>query len=733
MIRRAVQLLLGTSLLSVMAVAGPGSIRASAAEYGFSWRLPTPQGNAVGGTDFENATTGYAVGRRGTVLVTTDAGVTWTQRELFPGFAVDLEDVLVLGPGHLLAVGAPPGIFESTDAGVSWSTVPNPSTSTLTDLEVVSGPLLSVVGHAGQVLRSSDGGASWNLLPAPGPNDLREQVWVDPTHGYVLGPFLARRTTDGGQTWAPLNGVSESEPFNEGFFTDASHGTILSDFQMWRSVDGGVSWTGDFVHPIVYMGNAIVLGPLHYLVCTNLEGAAVWETTNGGMDWTNRLWAGDGGFLDFDRLDDGTLILPSDEGDLYRSTDNGQTWSNATYTAFDPPRGVIGAIGVGPGGSGAAGTTGVPPTYWFHTADGGSTWQPQPGGPAIAFTSGIEYWDANRAVAGGDYGQMWRTTDGGAVWSPVPLPSPPANGRAFRLSLPAPGVAFAAVFGQTQSKVYRTTDHGATWELRNSGLPGSGGLLAISFLDTNTGFVGGYVGGSPVVFKTTNGGGSWSPIGTAGLGSYMLDMHWMDAQTGFVTLNQGSPGIFRTTNGGALWTSVWAGAANDLAFAPDHVHGAMAKNDFFTDGVLVVTEDGGATWESLALPATTAGTCVTAAEDGFWVGGRGNCIMKVTRFDPASVEEPSSPASGGPGRALRARPSVGGRFEIDLSAGDGDRIDLAVYDILGRRVASLDAGSRPATWDGTMRDGRSAPPGVYFIRLTSGAEAHAARVVLVRP
>jgi len=94
---------------------------------------------------------------------------------------------------------------------------------------------------------------------------------------------------------------------------------------MWKTTDGGASWTGGFVHPLSYLGNAVVYGPLHYLVCTNLEGAFVWETTDGGRAGRKRLLGSWGGFLDLDRLADGTLILPSSEGDLYRSTDDGQT------------------------------------------------------------------------------------------------------------------------------------------------------------------------------------------------------------------------------------------------------------------------------------------------------------------------------------------------------------------------------------------------------------------------
>ncbi len=742
MMHRAVRILVLAVAVPILAIALLSSRPVRAVEYEFSWRLPTPQGNPLGGTDFESATVGYAVGWRGTVLVTTDGGVSWTQRDLFPDFAADLEDVLVLGPGHLLAVGSPPGIFESTDAGISWSAVPNPSTSTLVDVEVVTPGILSAVGTAGQVLRSSDDGASWELRASPGPNDLREQLWLDSSNGYVLGLFLARRTTDGGQSWIPLSGVNEWEPFSEAFFTDASHGTILSDSSIWTTTNGGTSWTGEMVHPIVYMGNTIVLGPLHYLVSTNLEGAMLWETTNGGADWTMLLLAGQGGFLDFDRLDDGSLILPSDEGDLYRSTDDGQTWTNAADAAFDPPRGVIGAIGVGPGGSGAAGTSGVPPTYWFHTGDGGSSWQAQPSGPAIAFTQEIVYWDAANAVAAGDYGQMWRTTDGGTVWSPAALPNPPSNGRAYRISAPAPGIAFTAVFGQTQSKVYRTTDSGATWELRSAGLPAAGGLLAISFLDPAVGFVGGYVNSLPVMYKTTDAGGSWSPIGTTGLTSYMSDMHWTDAQTGFATVPNGTPGIYRTTNGGTLWNNVWPERVHDISFASDDNHAAATEYEFYADGSIVVTEDGGATWESLTLPAWNVGTCVTAVDDGFWVGGYGNGIIKATRIDPTSGIDTPGPSEARSTAKLAARPSVGVQFEIDLSVGGGGPFDLGVYDVLGRRVATLERGSvaapamgdakRTVVWDGATSDGRPAAPGCYFIRLATVNEMRAVKVVLQR-
>ncbi len=713
------------------------STSAAATEYQFSWALPTPQGNALRGADFQDAATGWAVGDRGAVLVTTDGGASWVSRNLFPGFTIDLQDVLSLGSGELLAVGASPGVFRSADSGASWSPVTNPSTGTLNDLERVSSTILCAAGDDGQVLRSTDAGVTWTMLASPGAQDLHEQLWLDPSNGYVLGSFLARRTTNGGQTWLPLSGVPDNQIFNEVFFTDAQHGVILSDFAIWRTTNAGATWADEFpASNVVYMGNVALLSADHWFVVTNLEGASIFETTDGGHNWDVSLQAGGGGFLDIDLLPDGAMVAVSDEGDAFRSSDAGATWSNATHTAVTGLRGEIGAIGVGPSGQGAAGTDTSPPLHWFHTDDGGATWSEDPTGPQIAFTQAIEYWDADRAVVAGDYGQMWRTTNGGQNWLPVAIPNNPTNGRAFNLSVPAAGIAFAAVTGQTQSRVYRTTDYGVTWEQRSNGIPSSGGLTGISFVDENLGFASGYTGGSPRMFKTTDGGASWAAIGVTGLPSWTWQIHWHDSLVGLAAVYN-SGGIYRTTNGGGSWTRVWSENAYDLAFS-DALHGAATRDSWHHDGTIFVTEDGGATWDSIVLPSTTAGSCLYPVADGFWVGGGSAVIMKVTRIDPAAAGDPLSPGGDRGDIALRVRGTLGPKVEVEYSLPRPGALRCDVLDAQGRRVAVLEQGrgdgavAGTIVWDGATGAGRRAPDGVYFIRFSTDRSAKAAKVVLSR-
>jgi hypothetical protein len=64
------------------------------------------------------------------------------------------------------------------------------------------------------------------------------------------------------------------------------------------------------------------------------------------------------------------------------------------------------------------------------------------------------------------------------------------------------------------------------------------------------------------------------------------------------------------------------------------------------------------------------------------------------------------------------------------------RPSLDIFDVLGRRVRSLDApgnaGRHEVTWDGLDSEGRAIPSGVYWIRLSLPGEAQTVRAVHIR-
>ena len=66
-----------------------------------------------------------------------------------------------------------------------------------------------------------------------------------------------------------------------------------------------------------------------------------------------------------------------------------------------------------------------------------------------------------------------------------------------------------------------------------------------------------------------------------------------------------------------------------------------------------------------------------------------------------------------------------------------ERVYLALYDLLGRRVRTLidgvvEAGARTSSWDGADENGRAMPSGIYFAKLMTPSAAQSIRVVLAR-
>ena len=90
------------------------------------------------------------------------------------------------------------------------------------------------------------------------------------------------------------------------------------------------------------------------------------------------------------------------------------------------------------------------------------------------------------------------------------------------------------------------------------------------------------------------------------------------------------------------------------------------------------------------------------------------------------------------GPVLRVLDHVsGGGARVELGLPGTTRVAVDVYDLRGLKVRQLyagvmDAGVRVLTWDGRDDSGRGTASGVYFLRLTAGAEVRTGRVVVVR-
>ncbi|MCA9728983.1 MAG: hypothetical protein KC729_14925, partial [Candidatus Eisenbacteria bacterium] len=73
---------------------------------------------------------------------------------------------------------------------------------------------------------------------------------------------------------------------------------------------------------------------------------------------------------------------------------------------------------------------------------------------------------------------------------------------------------------------------------------------------------------------------------------------------------------------------------------------------------------------------------------------------------------------------------------LDLAGWTGRDVRVAVFDPTGRRVRTVFAGKVSAAsavqWDGRDASGRAVAAGIYWLRVSDGADVRSARIVRVR-
>jgi photosystem II stability/assembly factor-like uncharacterized protein len=129
-------------------------------------------------------------------------------------------DAAWAGP-RVVAVGERGHILHSADAGRTWTQSPVPASANLTAVYFADAKHGWAVGHVETILRTQDGGDSWELVhfePA-NPQPLLDVAFADATRGVAVGAYgVIYVTADGGKVWsqvpfepAPLPGAEKVE------------------------------------------------------------------------------------------------------------------------------------------------------------------------------------------------------------------------------------------------------------------------------------------------------------------------------------------------------------------------------------------------------------------------------------------------------------------------------------------------------------------------------------------
>lgn len=125
------------------------------------------------------------VGEAGTVLVSDDAGKTWSP--VASPYKGSLFGAVVAADGAVVAFGLRGHILRSTDAGRSWSAVDNASDATLMGGSRLPGGAIVLAGAAGTALVSRDDGRSFVALPTGTTHALAMAMLGAPNKVLLLG------------------------------------------------------------------------------------------------------------------------------------------------------------------------------------------------------------------------------------------------------------------------------------------------------------------------------------------------------------------------------------------------------------------------------------------------------------------------------------------------------------------------------------------------------------------
>jgi photosystem II stability/assembly factor-like uncharacterized protein len=222
---------------------------AHASNWTFAWASPSPQGNDLNAVDFVSPSSpiGWAVGKHGAAVRTTDGGATWMDRSAYAATQLYLWDVAAVSADIAVACELSGGIWRTVDGGITWDLVyQEPDHRDLSDLDRPAPGLIVAVGDR-VLLRSKDDGASWTrIVHEDVEGALTDQLWFDATHGMFSCEFGIYSTDDGGVTMTPAAIDGPYMPFvcldvrGDDGLAIATDGMNSFSFV---SDDGGASWS----------------------------------------------------------------------------------------------------------------------------------------------------------------------------------------------------------------------------------------------------------------------------------------------------------------------------------------------------------------------------------------------------------------------------------------------------------------------------------------------------------
>jgi len=184
------------------------------------------------------------------------------------------------------------------------------------------------VGDRGHVLVSDDGGRMWTQIRVPTRSMLTAVAMPDSVNVWAVGhDQMILHSADGGRTWERQHNAPEEDiPLLDVWFENASHGLAVGAYGLLLETrDGGRTWTRRLFDEEERHGNALVHAPDGTLFIP-AEYGNVFRSQDGGATWEAVQTPYQGSFFGGLALPDGSLLAFGLRGNVYRSADGRAAW-----------------------------------------------------------------------------------------------------------------------------------------------------------------------------------------------------------------------------------------------------------------------------------------------------------------------------------------------------------------------------------------------------------------------
>jgi hypothetical protein len=683
------------------------------------WTGLGPDGGTVNSlvVDPSNPATLYA-GTYGGVFKSINAGGSWSlannglSNSVY-ALAIDPQNPAILYAG---GVGS---VYKSTNGGGSWSSINIDNTSFAVVNTIAINPSNTstlYVGTSVGVFKSTNGGGSWSQSNTGLTTTANVKALVmnpnTPNTLYAGTDSGVYKSTDGGGNWNLANTGLTSKPLSFFMVIDPSNPSTIYFGSLdgaFKSTDSGASWNPINVGLPSFLGVdalAIVASNPSMLYAVTYNG--VFKTTNGGVNWSqvNSSLTNLTKSIVVDPSNPSILYLAQDNGVL-KSVNGGGSWNQANtgLTATS-----IQSLAVDPNYFGTlyAGTSG---NGVYKSINGGGSWSQTNNGLTSSYVHGLVLDPSNPSIVYAGADGVYKSSNGGQSWTSanVGLPTTFPSVSALAIAPSNPSTLYAGLTyysGSLSNGLYKSTDGGGSWSAANTGL--STDTVSGLVVDPSTSLTVYARTQSNGVYKSTNGGASWSAVNT-GLTSTYITSIYINAlvidPTTPSTLYAASlfGGVFKSTNGGGNWSSANTGmtayaSIDTLTIYPKTPSTLYAAGS----GGMFKSLDSGANWKLLSNSSlNNAGGISALAVDPsnantLYLGTHGSGVFKYTQSYAPVVSTGNAAGIISTSATLNGTVNPGGltttaQFEYGPTTAYGSTVGVTLSPNDGSTVQSVNA------------------------------------------